>query len=128
MFSELVSLLGSLGYKVYDTDVTDASPVFPYILVWGGDANPHREQNLGSQADGVSDRVGVTVAAGTAAGVRILHKQVRDLLQPSGFPIEVAGYMVKIRDHQPTQVDRDETITGTNRHPAFCVDIYDVTK
>lgn len=128
MFSELVSLLGSLGYKVYDTDVTDSSPAFPYILVWGGDARPHMEQNLGSQADGVSDRVGVTVAAGTAAGVRTVHRQVRDLLQPNGFPLTVGGFHMKIRDHQPTQVDRDETITGTNRHPAFCVDLYDVTK
>lgn len=128
MFSELLSLLGSLGYKVYDTDVTESSPAFPYILVWGGDSNPHREQNLGSQADGVADWCGVTIAAGTAAGVRIVHKQVRDLLQPNGFPIEIAGFRVKIREHQRTQVDRDETITGTNRHPAFCVDIYDVTK
>ncbi len=128
MFSELIATLRTLGYQVYDTDVTDASPAFPYILVWGGDSRPHAEQNLGSQADGVSDRVGVTVAAGTAAGVRIVHQQVRSLLQPNGFPIQVAGFTLKIRDHQPTQVDRDEVITGSGRHPAFCVDIYDVTK
>ena len=128
MFSDLIELLETLGYDVYDTDVTESSPKFPYLLVWGGDSNPHQEQNLGSQADGVADWCGVTVAAGTAAGVRIVHKQVRDLLQPSGFPSTVGGCTLKIREHQRTQVDRDETITGTNRHPAFCVDIYDVTK
>ena len=127
MFSELVSLLSTLGYKVYDTDVSD-SPTLPYILVWGGDANPHGEQSLDSQASGVSDRVGVTIAAGTPAGVRTVHKQVRALLQPDGYPITLGGYSLKIRDHQPAQVDRDVTLTGTGRHPAFCVDLYNVTK
>lgn len=127
MFSDLVSLLATLGYEVYDTDVTD-TPKFPYILVWGGDAGPHGEQNLGSQADGVWDRVGVTVAAGTPAGVRTVHKRVRALLQPEGFPIDLGGFVLKIRDHQPTQVDRDVKITNTDRHPAFCVDLYTVTK
>ena len=128
MFSELATLLRSLGHKVYDTDVTDSSPAYPYILVWGGNSNPHPEQNLGSQVDGVSDWCGVTIAAGTVAGVRILLNDVRNILQPNGFPIEVAGHVLKLREHQRPQVDRDETITNTNRHPAFCVDIYDVTK
>ena len=128
MFSDLIALLETLGYDVYDTDVTESSPNFPYLLVWGGNSNPHPEQNLGSQSDGVSDWCGVTVAAGTAAGVRTVHEQVRDLIQPNGFPLELAGYTLKIREHQRTQVDRDEVITNTNRHPAFCVDIYDVTK
>lgn len=127
MFSELLDLLRTLDYQVYDTDVQE-TPSFPYILVWGGASNPHREQNLGSQADGVDDWCGVTVAAGTPAGVRTVHNSVRALLQPDGFPINLGGYQLKIREHQRTQVDRDETITGTNRHPAFCVDIYDVTK
>lgn len=127
MFSDLLSLLRTPGYTVYDTDVTD-TPTFPYIVAWGGDSRPHQEQNLGSQADGVSDRVGVTVAAGTVAGVRTVHRQVRALLQPDGYPITLGGYMLKISDHQPAQVDRDVTLTGTGRHPAFCVDLYNVAK
>lgn len=127
MFSDLTSLLSTLGYKVYDTDVSD-TPMFPYILVWGGDAAPAIEGTLDSRNDGVSDRVGVTIAAGTPAGVRTVHAQVRALLQPDGYPVDVGGFRLKLRDHQPTQVDRDVTLTGTNRHPAFCVDLYNVTK
>ena len=69
MFSELATLLRTLGHKVYDTDVTDSSPDYPYILVWGGSSNPHPEQNLGSQVAGVSDWCGVTIAAGTDWGL-----------------------------------------------------------
>lgn len=127
MFSDLIALLKTLGYQVYDTDVHE-TPSYPYILVWGGVANPHPEQALSSQADGVSDRVGVTVAAGTPAGARTVHSLVRALLQPDGFPLTVGGFQLKIRDHQPVQVDRDEIITGTGRHPSFCVDIYSAQK
>lgn len=126
-FSSLLGLLGPLGYQVYDTDVPEA-PTLPYIVVWGGVANPHGEQPLSSRADGVSDRLGVTIAAGTPEGVRIVHSRVRGVLQPDGFPTEVGGYWVKIQDHDPVQVDRGETIIGTDRHPAYCVDIYSVQR
>lgn len=127
MFSDLTALLETLGYEVYDTDVP-VTPRFPYIVVWGGEANPHREQPLTSRADGVQDRLGVTCAAGTPEGARIVHRRTREVLQPGGRPREVGGYWVKIQDHQPVEVDRDETITGTNRHPAYCVDIYSVQR
>lgn len=127
MFSDLIDLISGLGMRVYDTDVP-TTPEFPYVVVWGGHANPHPEQPLTSRADGVWDRIGVTCAAGTPEGARIVHARVRNVLQPGGFPLDVGGYWVKITDHQPVQVDRDETITGTNRHPAFCVDIYSIQK
>ena len=126
-FSDLLDLIRTLGYQVYDTDVPE-TPKLPYIVAWGGTANPHSEQPVSSRADGVSDRVGVTCAAGTPEGARIVHQRVRHLLQPGGFPTEVGGFLVKIRDHQAVQVDRDETITGTNRHPAYAVDIYSVQR
>lgn len=128
MFSELTSILRTLGYSVYDTDVPEASPKLPYILVWGGNSSPHPEQSVASQADGVSDRVGVTVTAGTPAGARQLHQLVRELLQPGGFPREIGGFHVKIRDHQPVQIDRDVTLASTGRHPAYCVDMYSVQR
>lgn len=127
MFSELVSLLSTLGYKVYDTDVS-TTPTYPYILVWGGDAAPAFEKPLDGKSDGVSDRVGVTIVAGTPAGVRMVHGDVRALLQPGGYPRTVGGFELTIRDHQPTQVDRDVKVTNTDRHPAFCVDIYTAQK
>lgn len=126
MFSELEALLSPVC-RVYDTDVPE-SPKFPYIVAWGGNANPHPEQSVASRIDGVLDRVGVTVAAGTPAGARIVHSRVREVLQPGGFPLDIAGFTLKLVDHQPVQVDRQETITGTNRHPAYCVDIYQVAK
>lgn len=127
MFSELVSLLSGLGYRVYDSDVPE-QPEFPYIVVWGGDARPHIEAPLASQIMGVQDRVGVTCAAGTPEGARIVHRLTRGLLQPGGFPKMVGGFMLKLTDHQPVEVDRQETITGTNRHPAFTVDIYSASR
>ena len=126
-FSDLLDLIRTLGYQVYDTDVPE-TPKFPYIVAWGGTANPHSEQPVSSRADGVSDRVGVTCAAGTPEGARIVHQRVRQLLQPGGFPTEIGGFLVKIRDHQAVQVDRGEMITGTNRHPAYAVDIYSVQR
>lgn len=127
LFRELVALLESTGYQVYDTDVP-VTPTFPYIIVWGGVANPHVEESLDAFNDGVQDRVGVTVAAGTPAGVRLVHSEVSALLRPGGYPLTIAGYQLKHRDHNPVQVDRDEVLAGTNRHPAYCVDNYDVAR
>ena len=37
-FSDLLDLLRTLGYQVYDTDVPE-TPNLPYIVAWGGTAN-----------------------------------------------------------------------------------------
>lgn len=127
MFSELKSLIESLGYTVYDTDVPE-TPKYPYVVLWGDNSRPHVESPLANSILGVQDRLGVTCAAGTPAGVRIVQPKVRALLQPGGFPSAVGGFTLKLTDHQPPEVDRDEVITGTNRHPAYSVDIYTVTR
>lgn len=127
MLSDLTGALEPLGYTVYDTDVPE-QPTFPYIVVWGGESRPHVESPLSDRILGVDDRVGVTIAAGTPEGVRIAHERTRSVLQPGGFPIEVDGFILKLIDHMPVEVDRKEYITGTNRHPAFCVDIYKALK
>ena len=127
MFSELIALLAGLGYQVYDTDVPE-QPVFPYVVVWGGDSRPHVEAPLSDKILGVQDRIGVTCAAGTPEGARIAHRRVREVMQPLGFPRVVGGFTLKLTDHQPVEVDRQETIIGTNRHPAYTVDIYSVRR
>lgn len=127
MFSELVVLLESLGWSVYDTDVPE-QPRYPYIVVWGGDARPHVESPLASKVLGVQDRVGVTYAAGTPQGARMVCVAAREVLQPQGFPVTVAGYTLKLADHQPAQVDRDVKMTATDRHPAYAVDIFEATR
>lgn len=127
MFSELVASLEPLGYQVYDSDVPE-QPEFPYIVVWGGDARPHVESPLSDRILGVQDRVGVTCAAGTPEGARIVHRLVRGILQPNGFPMLVGGFTLKLTDHQPVEIDRQETITGTNRHPAYTVDLYSASR
>lgn len=127
MFSELIVLLGSLGWAVYDTDVPE-QPKYPYIVVWGGEARPHVESPLADKVLGVQDRVGVTCAAGTPQGARTVSAAAREVLQPQGFPVTVAGYTLKLTDHQPAQVDRDVKMTATDRHPAYAVDIFEVTR
>lgn len=125
LFSDLADILAPLGYEVYDTDVP-TTPEFPYIVLWGGTAAPHPEESIASQIMGVRDRLGVTVAAGTPAGARVAHGRVRDVLQPDGFPLTVGAFRLKLFDHQAVQVDRDEKIITTNRHPAYVVDLYRV--
>lgn len=127
MFSELIALLAPLGWKVYDTDVPE-SPTYPYIVVWGGEARPHTESPLSDKILGVQDRVGVTYAAGTTQGARIVNTAAREILQPRGYPVSVAGFTLKLTDHQPVDVDRDVKMTSTDRHPAFSVDIFTVTR
>lgn len=127
LFDDLSALLEPLNYKVYDTDVPE-TPTLPYVVLWGGDAAPHPEESVASQIGGVRDRLGVTVAAGTPMGCRIAHTRVREVLQPDGFHLPVGDFILKLTDHQAVQVDRDETITGTNRHPAYCVDLFRVER
>lgn len=127
MFSELVALLSTLGWQVYDTDVPD-TPKFPYIVVWGGGSRPHVEAPLSSKIMGVQDRLGVTYAAGTPEGARIVSAAARTVLQPSGYPLWLNGFRLKLTDHQQVQVDADVKLSSTDRHPAFAVDIFEVTK
>lgn len=127
MFSELTEALQATGYAVYDTDVPE-TPALPYVVVWGGAAAPHGERCLADRMIGVRDRLGITTAAGTPEGARIAHQRVRAIVQPDGFPASFGGFQVRLTDHQPVQVDRAEKITGTNRHPAYCVDIFVVEK
>lgn len=128
MFSDLIALLEQLGYPVYDTDVTEANPKYPYYVVWGGEARPHVERPLSSRMLGVQDRIGITGAAGTCEGARMMIASARQILQPGGLPVRVAGYTLTLDDHQAATPDRDEVIAGTNRHPCFAVDIYTVEK
>mgnify|MGYP005982688843 CR=1 FL=1 len=127
LFEAIRNLLAPTGYTVYDTEVP-TTPTYPYVVVWGGIAAPHPEQSIASDIGGVRDRLGVTVAAGTPTGARISHAAVRALLQPGGFPIRLAGFRLKLTDHQGVQVDRGESIIETNRHPAYAVDIFRVEK
>lgn len=127
MFSDLINTLKPLGYTVYDTDVPE-QPEYPYIVVWGGHARPHLEQAVSGQIVGVDDLIRVTYAAALPEAARLAMSRARQLLQPGGFPSMIGGYMFKLTDHQPVQVDRDESIIGTNRHPSFAVDVFRVTK
>ena len=127
MFSELVTLLKTLGWQVYDTDVPE-QPKYPYMVVWGDDSRPHVETPLSDRMLGVQDRVGVTYAAGTPEGVRLLVSAGREVLQPGGYPLSLAGFTLKLTDHQQVDVDRDVVIAGSNRHPAFSVDIFALTR
>lgn len=118
------ALDAALTWTVYDTTVPTA-PTFPYVLLWGSGGMASTE-TLAGAAD-LSDRLGVTMAAGTADGVRQVIAATRAVLD--GLTLTVEGRHVELHlwDSRAIQVDLGVTIPGTSTHPAFAVDIYTLT-
>lgn len=71
----------------------------------------------------------IKAVAGTPDGVVIMLDRIRAVLSPgrSWTRVPLEDRLVEVRyersEYEPT-VDRDVTITGTNRHPAHATDTY----
>ena len=114
----------ALGYPVYDTTVP-AVPTLPYLLLWGTNGTASLETLAGS-AD-LADRLGVTMAAGTADGVRQLAQAVRPILDGGKWTAGGRHVETHLWDSQAIAVDTDVTLPGTSTHPAYGVDVYTLT-
>lgn len=121
------SALSVLPYDVHFVDV-QGEPDYPYVLLWTSAGVPSSELPLCDTATDLDDTVGVTgVAESPEAALAVLGK-VRGVLSPSGGPeplvVPSRAAWLRLRDSRTVQADRDVTITGTNRHPFFGVDLY----
>lgn len=119
------ALLAPLGYAVYYVDVPEA-PTLPYVLLWGTGGTPGPERPLSGPTD-LTDRLGVTCVAGTPEGVLIVAARVRGVLDGAEPTVTGRRAWLHLWDSRAVQVDRDVTFPGTNRHPAYGVDLYRLT-
>lgn len=116
--------LEGASLRVYDTTVPTV-PALPYVLLWGTNGTPSIESLVGP-AD-VSDRLGATVVAGTADGVRQVTATVRAVLDAGEWTTGGRHIETHLWDSQAIQVDDDVILPGTNAHPCYGVDIYALT-
>lgn len=117
--------LTAAGVTNYYVDAP-SDRTYPYALVWSSAGRPDIEAAV-VESSAFSDDVGVTVVAASPEGVLTVTGRVRAALAPfEAGSVTVAGRVTYLSryDSRPVQVDRDVTITNTNRHPAFGVDMY----
>lgn len=114
--------LSGLPYEVYDTDVTDPRPAFPYVLLWGSGGVPS-EFSLTGAVD-LADRLGVTTVALDADAVRAAQARVRSALDGLATSTSSRRLWLRLADSRPFEVDREVTDTATNRQPIFGADLY----
>lgn len=122
----LKAALAPLGYPVHFVDVV-GEPAYPYVLLWTSAGTPSTELPLCDTAD-IDDTVGVTGVGLSPEAVLAVLSRVRGVLSPSGRPVPLTvpgrAAWTRLRDSRTVQADRDVTVTGTNRHPFYGVDLY----
>lgn len=125
----LKALLSPLGYSVYFGEAP-VLPEYPYVVLWTQGQGFHGDVSVGFVRRDFRWRVGVTMTAGTPEGALIVQEAVRGVLMPGGESCRprVAGRSVELvwRDGLGVTVDRAVKITGTDRFPAYTVDMYDL--
>lgn len=121
------ALLEPLGYTVHrwTAPVVSAQYVILSTAAHDGDL----EDGLVDCGEAFATDLQVKAVAGTPDGVVIMLARIRGVLSPArgeaAVPLDgrhVVTHYVR-SEHVPI-VDRDVTITGTNRHPAHAVDTY----
>lgn len=127
----ITALIAALAvdHSAYFVDVPDDRS-FPYYLLWAPGGAPGQERPLSSELDDISAALGVTSVAATPAGVLTVQAAGRALIAPRGFgELTTASWRVWLQlfDSRPVDVDRQETVPGTDLHPAFGVDLYRLT-
>lgn len=119
------SALAGEGWDVFLLDATGAT--WPYIIVAPG-YSVAGERPVADALTTVEGDVRVTVAGETADSALGLAGAVRALLSPglTWAPVTVTGRAAWLRwlRTEMTEVDRDVTIPGSNRHPIYTVDTY----
>lgn len=120
--------LESLGWPVHLIMAPRGSTP-PFVVLWGPSSPTGGEDDRleGARSD-VDARIGVTCTAGTVDGVLIMQAQVRPALCPGDRTarLDVPGHSAWLTpfDSRGIQIDRDATLPGTESHPAFGVDLY----
>lgn len=122
----LEAVLAPLGYKIHRWTVPTITEQYLVLSSPGyGDAV---EDSICGTGDDLDVPLRVTAVAGTPDGAVIMLNRVRALLSPgrdeTRVPAEGLDVRVRFTRSEVVDVDRDVTITGTNRHPAYGVDTY----
>ena len=118
-------IASSLGRKAFDTQAAPNAPVPYHVLATAGQGRG--EQPESDDAREETFRLRVTTAAGSPDAARLGGRQVRDRLCPGRTWSEPSpGVRVRWVGRDVDDVDQSITIPGTNTHPAYVVDTYDV--
>lgn len=117
--------LEASGRQVYLVDVPEGvTPTYPYYLIWSTTGIDVSE-SLADCDEFLNDQIGVTNVGLTPEAVWSAANKSRALLKRHALAVE--GHKVeplKLTDARAVQPDRDVTLTNTNRHPYFGVDLY----
>lgn len=120
--------LAPLGYPVHFVAVPGDDPAYPYVLLWTSAGVPSADLPVCDEATDLDDTVGVTGVGLSAEAVLAVLGRVRGVLSPSGgagaLTVPDRAAWLRLRDSRPVQADRDVTVSGTNQHPFFGVDLY----
>lgn len=124
------SRMSSLPWTLHDSDATGATK-YPYVLLLPPAGGQDPEHTLGGPHTAILDELLVRAVGTTADSVRGVLGRTRDVLSDRGRPVtfDTASWRVTLSRQSgpsPVLVDRDETITGTNAHPLFATDFYDL--
>lgn len=122
----LAAVLEPLGYPVHlvwaDTVTSQ------YVVLGGRGWDRPEEMPVCGLTDDLDTDVRVRAVTGTVAGVGTMLTRIRSLLSPNmgETVVPMGGRTVRVRYERSEflDVDRDTTIAGTERHPAYGVDTY----
>lgn len=120
------AVLHPVGYpthRIYASAVTGQ-----YLVLGGKGWDSTDEPPLAGPATDVDTDVRVTAVTGTVDGVATMLDRVREVLSPGSqwSRVPIVGWRLEVRYRRSEFIDVDTstTITGTNRHPAYGVDTY----
>jgi hypothetical protein len=121
------TLLETTGRDAYIGDV-DEDPSYPYFLIWAPAGSPGYEYSVDSVRTDLEAMVGVTSVGATPDAAFVGASLARGVLATDGQKVvlDVDGRAAWLRlvDSRPLEVDRDVTLTATNSHPSYLVDMY----
>ena len=122
--------LGSLSYPVFVVWATAPVPA-QYVVLGGRGWEAPDDLPVCGTSDTLDTDIRVKAVTGTPEGVLTMLARIRGLLSPqlaeTRLPLTGRRVSVRFARSEFVDVDTDQTITGTNRHPAFGVDTYRLT-
>jgi hypothetical protein len=122
---EAVKTLVPSKFTVYLFD-TPANPTFPYVVLWG-DPGQYEYDSLGDTPSDLLLNIRATCVGVNYESCLIVLDGVRNALNRAR-PV-VAGRVTHAMRQQPllfVQPDREVTLPGSNTHPIFAVDEYEL--
>lgn len=123
--------LEALPWMVYDSDATGVT-TYPYVLLLPPAGGLSDDFALSGPRGHIDDEVMVRAVSPNADAVRGVLNRCREALTNNGRPLHfnTASWRVTLVRQPgavPILVDRDVTLTTSDRHPLFATDFYNLT-